>query len=219
MVTSVELLLDEGTNPDTEDNEGRPPLSYVAEYGGSDGVVQLLLDKTHSFDSKDRIGRTPLSYAAGHAGASIVNMLLERKVSIDSKGNNGRTPLFRALENPVCGGNFGPVEFALRSLLRNGASINIKDNYGLTPLIWACLCPDDCLEYGLLGVVQQLLNKGAEPEAKDNKGRTPYDHMSPNLRHLIFEDKRYRLSRYFPQLADHSPISAGTSEDEESKES
>jgi ankyrin repeat protein len=61
---TVVKLLDPGkVDADSEDEDGRTPLSFAAQ-NGHEAVVKLLLEKGTKVDSKDKRGRTPLSWAA-----------------------------------------------------------------------------------------------------------------------------------------------------------
>ncbi|KAL7755373.1 hypothetical protein ACKLNR_014471 [Fusarium oxysporum f. sp. zingiberi] len=54
----------------------------------------------------------------------------------------------------------------VKLLLEKGANVEVNDNRGCTPLLWAAA-------EGHEAVVKLLLEKGANVEAKDNCGRTP----------------------------------------------
>jgi ankyrin repeat protein len=53
----------------------------------------------------------------------------------------------------------------VRRLLSAGADVNAKDNYGYTPLHWACM-------FGHLQVFKELVEHGADIEAKEDNGWT-----------------------------------------------
>jgi ankyrin repeat protein len=61
----------------------------------------------------------------------------------------------------------------VEKLLQNGANVNVKDNYGNTPLYLASF-------YGYTATVKILLANGADMEAKDSQGRTALDWASYN---------------------------------------
>ena len=54
----------------------------------------------------------------------------------------------------------------VKVLLKSGADVNVKDNWGWTPLMWEC-------SYGHLEVVKFLLKNGADVNVKSNYGSTP----------------------------------------------
>ena len=60
---TIELLLEKGVKPDSEDTSGRTPLSWAAKSGRL-GVVKRLMKGSVNPDSKTHNGQTPLSHAA-----------------------------------------------------------------------------------------------------------------------------------------------------------
>lgn len=85
---------------DSRDNEGREPLSWVAE-NGHEAMAKLLLGNPNvDPDPSDNKGRTPLSLAAENGHEAIVKLLLgTEKVNVNLKDNISRTPLSLAAEN------------------------------------------------------------------------------------------------------------------------
>jgi len=65
----------------------------------------------------------------------------------------------------LSGAEEGNVE-VVKLLLNKGANVDVKDNDGRTPLLWAA-------ENRHEAVVRLLLDKGASVDAKDNNSRTP----------------------------------------------
>ncbi len=74
----------------------------------------------------------------------------------------GRTALHVAAAYYAC-------EILCDALLRAGADINARTNEGATPLMLAA-------KSAKLRLVKFLLQKGADPLLKDNKGKTAYDY-------------------------------------------
>jgi ankyrin repeat protein len=54
----------------------------------------------------------------------------------------------------------------IRRLLSVGADVNARNNYGETPLYWACI-------WGNVAVFKELVDHGADVNTKDRKGDTP----------------------------------------------
>ena len=74
----VRLLLDHGTDPNLQANDGLTPL-YRASKHGKVEIVRLLVERGASIEVQDRAGRTPLDVAAGEHRDEIVKLLLEHR--------------------------------------------------------------------------------------------------------------------------------------------
>ena len=144
----VELLLANGANVNAEDEYGDTALYCAAN--GNKNLVALLLSKGAKVNIKDRAGFTPLDSAAfGNkdvaelliASGAEVNihdavelgdveklkaLLKSNPFLVSSKDHNGETPLHFAAPS-------GSKE-AVSILLSYNADVNVKDNYGRTPL-------------------------------------------------------------------------------------
>ena len=94
------VLLKNGHDPDSEDDDGRAPLSLAAENGHEAVVKELLTIERVNADSKDYYtSQTPLSIAAERGHEAVVKQLLATaKVNPDSMDSNGWT-LSWAAEN------------------------------------------------------------------------------------------------------------------------
>ena len=159
---AINALLKKGIQADSNDNNGRTPLSWAALEGQASVMQQLLETGTVETDSKDSDGRTPLSFAAEGGHEAVVQLLLTKKVDADSKDSDGRTPLsWAALRGQAS---------VIQQLLETGiVETDSKDSNGRTPLSFAA-------EGGHEAVVQLLLTKKVDADSKatgGNIGRTP----------------------------------------------
>jgi ankyrin repeat protein len=188
-VDAVELLL-KFIDPNVADNLGNTPLHF-ATFSGRLDVVKILLRHGANINAKNVLGLTPLHVAAAdcelvetllHHGAdpysrddfgnTPLHLIIRRLLDGDScvaesfiaygsdianiQNNNGDTPLHVALD-------FRSEEVALM-LIDYMKDVNIKNSRGQTPLH---------LAVGLPSVVEKLLLRGADPNARDVDGRTP----------------------------------------------
>lgn len=157
----VKLLLDTGhVNVDSADNSGRTPLSYAAE-GGTDNLVKLFLDTGRvNVDAADESGLTPLMFAVGRmrSNATMVNLLIERGSDFAAVDNKKIPVQSHAARR----GHLEIVEI----LIKNGAAVDVSDDYGRTPLFFATFAGNSSL-------VRLLLEHGANVFGVDSKGRTP----------------------------------------------
>jgi len=142
---------------------GRSPLHFAA---GSDGshldYVTYLLDQGAEVDAVDlRSGATPLHPAATNGFAKRVSLLLSRKASPDAVDGEGRTAL-------QCAAASGHSD-AVVALINSNASINMEDTRdGFAPLHLAVI-------KGHKGVIEALLQHGAQRSAKTKSGQTASD--------------------------------------------
>ena len=140
-LSSAELLLDRGANPNACDmqmnnqdsSEEITPL-HLAAAAGNLGVAMLLCNYRAEVNARDVNGLTPLHYAAAQGNVDIVDCLLERAADIEAGGDvegvGGYTPLhFAAME-----GHADVVEL----LLRRGADYDVFTEIGQLPeaLAW-----------------------------------------------------------------------------------
>jgi ankyrin repeat protein len=127
--TVQRLLATKGIDVDLKDNYGQTPLSCAAE-NGHEGTVKLLLEHEADVEAKDNVGRTPLLYAVKNGNAAIVKLLLAtNRVDVSSKDYYNSTPLSVAARL----GHKDIVEF----LLTKSPALNVRDNFGRSPLWWA----------------------------------------------------------------------------------
>ncbi|XGA08445.1 MAG: ankyrin repeat domain-containing protein [Wolbachia endosymbiont of Xenopsylla cheopis] len=169
------------------DEYGWTPLHFAAS-GSKFDIVKFLFDKNANIKAKDAYGNTPLHIAAQHSGKlEIVEFLLDKNISgINDVTNDGLTPLHVAVKSNKLG--------TVKLLLDRGASIGIKDKHNRTPLSLAAkegyinivqvieqtqLDLDEelltAVESGNLNEVENLVEKGANFNAKNSDGKTPLD--------------------------------------------
>ncbi|KAI0880260.1 ankyrin repeat-containing domain protein [Annulohypoxylon maeteangense] len=155
---------------DLVDREGVSPgtvgaLHQASAHGFSD-IVEYLISRGADVNLKDFSNQIALHCAAGYGHKSVVDILLE-KSDVHLKDVYGRTPLFYA-----CG--HGNLEIVSR-LFDHQADASVQDDDGQTALHFAAKGakrPTSNHEK----IIRLLLEKHADVNASDRKGKTPRDY-------------------------------------------
>lgn len=188
----VDLLLKAGADPNAVAKGDTLPLAEAAS-GGHYEIVQRLIDAGATFKTWPSGCTPPLVAAAGGVAPHgveegrrqerVVKLLLNLGAPVDGETANGVTAL---MATAVVGS-----ERTINLLLEHGADVNHRSKDGRTPLICAALYAQDTLaedEHELaLQVIKQLLDAGADPTAKNDKGETAYDVASRSEGQLAAE--------------------------------
>lgn len=158
----LQRLLEERANPNLKDTrKGLAPV-HVAAYRDHALCLGQLLEAGATLDSRASGGMMAIHYAAFSGAMSALMMLLGWGAAIDSVDAARNTPLHYAIAQE----NYEMVQF----LLYHHANVNHKNLEGKTPLHFA-------LEIGELDSCMQMVNclmtKGADTDAKDVAGTTP----------------------------------------------
>ena len=112
---------------------------------------------------KDVNGDTALHQACRHSLLEVVRLLLDHGLDIEAQGHWGMRPLQSAASTFT--GDPKPV---VNLLLQRGANIDSHGYRGQTAL-------HECALYNRFEMAELLLARGAQPDLKDDDGRTPVD--------------------------------------------
>jgi ankyrin repeat protein len=181
----------------SKNKNGWMPLHYVAMYGHKD-VAESLLVYGADVNAKTNGGQTPLHNTMPLDRIGIAELLLANGAMVNIKDKyGGNTPLHTA----AAWGHKDAVEL----LLAHGAAINAQDDKGETPLHRAAVyrnivqrmavnAKDDDNDPASLkwaadhkAVVELLLAKGADANAKTNDGKTPLNFAAEHGKKDVIE--------------------------------
>jgi hypothetical protein len=137
-------------------------------------TIAFLLDNGAQIEARDDSGRTPLLRAVYHP--DNVRFLLERGADINSQDDDGRTILHTAVQNTILTHELVPY------LIEQGADVNAQDNKKNTPLHAWCL-DTNYIDINREKLLIALLEANANPEIKNQDGKTPLDLLKQSQFH------------------------------------
>lgn len=164
----VELLIAHGADIEAlSELNGARALHMAADFDEL-AIIGLLLNNGADIEARDGEQRTPLLRAAGSGLNGVVEFLIARGAEIGAReGYFGATPLHQAAAN-------GRIE-TVKLLLVHGAEINAIDNRGFSALSEASQ-PQSFGNVGNGGLIEFLVDKGANLDVKNTHGQTPLDY-------------------------------------------
>ncbi|MBY4896499.1 ankyrin repeat domain-containing protein [Cupriavidus sp. AU9028] len=162
-------LIEAGARVDATDSRGRTPLMLAALFGDA-GMVRLLLQAGARRDPREGsagAGWTALCYAAAGLHAEAVDLLVDGAQSEELQRRDAamRTPLLLAARSDELQGEGGSRAATLSLLLQAGASPEVADMAGMTPLMYVGQAGD-------MPSARRLLQAGASLTPRDATGRT-----------------------------------------------
>ncbi|BFZ20236.1 hypothetical protein BsWGS_23274 [Bradybaena similaris] len=140
-----------------EDYDDQTAL-HAAAMSGSVGVVFILAQFGAEIHAQDKSLRTPVMCAAENGNLKAVQFLIKAGAKVEDKGEDGMTGLHYAAKA-------GYLDVVKHILETGKVNINIQDDGGWTPIMWAT-------ELQMVEVVKYLLTQGGDPNKKDNEENT-----------------------------------------------
>jgi ankyrin repeat protein len=195
---TTRLLVEGGADVNGQAEAGDSPLMVAARRAGAVRVVRYLLDKGANIKASTKDGATALHRAAESGDVDVLKLLVDRGADVDSQRKSGGSPLASA----VVSGHGAVVRYLLskgakpnlsdvglsravfqgnveivKALLEAGAEVKNSGNAifpgfgGSEPiLVFACFSYNADAQ-----IVKMLLDRGADPAAKSQQGRTPLE--------------------------------------------
>ncbi|KAF5578533.1 ankyrin repeat [Fusarium subglutinans] len=157
---AVDLLLRRSANPHSQDLRNRTALLHAVA-NGYEAIAERLITAGAKIDATDDAGYTALMLATISGSSNLVARLLALGANVDTKEwRHEKNPLLYAAEHGF--------EKCVELLWNADAEVDFVDKSGRTSLSWAA-------ENGHANIVNLLLQKGANPNMKDNDlERTPF---------------------------------------------
>ena len=159
---AVKWFLEKGATVACEDKSGWNMLHLAAESGDTD-IISLIHTHLPNIESKTGEGHTPLMVAALCGKLHAVKWFLEKGATVACEDKRGWSPFHHAAK----GGDPDTIDLILTHL----PDVDPKTADGETPLIIAVF-------YDNPKGIKYLLERGANPLAKDTKGQDSLYHAS-----------------------------------------
>jgi|GEM_PF-2021325 len=177
----------------------KEPIGMLrAVIGNRIDMVEYLLSKGADIDSEATPGMTPLmsSCRLGDENLKMTKYLLKHGASVKKKDSRDNSVLVYAIrgcfQSLEAGEKSPPPHETITLILSKGVPANDKNSEGMTPLMaelrgWA----------GCFGcnpaVVKLLIDKGADVNAADNKGKTAIDYARESRKMASSQDLKKRV--------------------------
>lgn len=194
MQEHIKTLISCGADLESQNNQGWTPLhTAVVNYRKNINTIELLLENEANIEAKTYEGKTPLMLAAmRHNDPNLIKYLIEKGASISAEDHKGQTAIYYAIESE----NY----LSTKTLLAYGENVLKQNNNGVTPLEYALRIKNKnyiklLIKYvganqkdvddrtalhiiaiaGEVELAKDLIEKGADINAKDSNGETPLE--------------------------------------------
>ena len=156
---------------------GLTPLHWAVAAGQAKGrkaCVQILIDAGADIECVNNGGSTPLMYAAATGKLECMDVLINSGANVNARAlTDGQTSLHQSVSRGF--------DECLLFLIDNGADVEAADNNGDTPLHLAT-------RFGKYDCEKILLERGgANRNAVNNAGKTPYDYNAAEITNFSYE--------------------------------
>jgi ankyrin repeat protein len=172
----ITYLVNKGAKVNAPNNAGDIPLyAALQDAKTPPGVVDYLISAGSNLLATTRNGRRAMHPAAEFQSAQLLGLILDKTVTkpvlLNLYDNKGRTALHYAAQ--------GFRQDNIELLIGRGMDVNVKDRQGNTPLHTLAMNKGDAADkpkarQNQLAAAKLLLDKGANPLAKNRLGETPF---------------------------------------------
>ncbi|MBW5397594.1 ankyrin repeat domain-containing protein, partial [Brachyspira pilosicoli] len=183
------LLIKYGADVNTKDNYGGSLLNTAYSFSGlppNREMFKVLVENGFDLESRIKGGEdyppdydyTPLMIAALRNDYDMVKFLVEKGANINAKTHSEysslETPLLLSLDYEHIESRYDENSSVAEYLINNGADINVTNEDGETPLMYASKLHN-------IKVIELLIQKGADINAFNNYGNTALIYGVNNL--------------------------------------
>ncbi|MBV0900111.1 MAG: ankyrin repeat domain-containing protein [Wolbachia endosymbiont of Fragariocoptes setiger] len=164
--TIIKLVLDKGLNYRMKDVDGQSLIHIASSYGRKDTVEFLIKEMDLNINDEDNKRRTPLHVAAANGHNDTVKILLQNGGNTTNYDIAGLSPLHHAVRNDHL--------HVVKTLLKRDTNVDINQSMGGFTALHAAA------EFDYLELTNFLLNKGANPNAQNDRKCSPLHLASLN---------------------------------------
>lgn len=162
--TGVKLLISNTTDLNQPDFNGHRLLWKLARYGAPDDIIEFAIEKGAEMEHIDsHYGTTALIEAISWAHTQTAKLLISRGANLSTCCDDKYNRIFPLF----CAVNWNEYDIA-EFLLMHKADVHQQTSCGASALHNAAFKNN-------IKMVKLLLQHGANPDLKDNKGKTPLD--------------------------------------------
>lgn len=142
-------------------------LQYFIEQNDIENFEKAILMNKNQLNTLNQFGET-LLMSSVYSKGKFSKILIRNGIDLEIKNQNGDTALL--LNCQICWTRQNIIKY----LIKNNANVNVQNNFGYTPLMYA-------IENNCIDVVSMLLKYGAKTNLKNKKNKTVFDIDSNNL--------------------------------------
>ena len=168
---AVTLMLDQGLDANTQDNQGRSLLALALMHRNK-AIARLLVNRGAHVDNNNHFIRTLFNIAATDNDQEAMLILLDAGFDINNPDTSGLTPLIETIQK----GSAESTEF----LIEHNADVHCADNKGKTALIHA-------IDRQFFAKARILLEHGATIDDTYEGAREMHDAIAENNETLAYE--------------------------------